>query len=156
MFAVLCHLLLWWHKTSLGWLNHPEGGGFNKGGGCIPPKSRHKTSRAGFKGGFVPHFGGGFMPGTRAWGHFAMPIKNPLYMDMGTLCRSTSTGIMRANNHVKRMVTQEAKTAQNCSAGQGLTAEHPPPPPAGNSAICLQLSSQEWGPPFCQLHNLLD
>ena len=37
-FAVLCHLLLWWHKTTPGWLYHPEGGGFNKGGGFIPQK----------------------------------------------------------------------------------------------------------------------
>ena len=45
LFAVLCHLLLWGHKTTPGWFYHPEGGGFNKGvflfpkrGGCIPPK----------------------------------------------------------------------------------------------------------------------
>ena len=29
-FAVPCHFLLWWHKTTLGWFYHPEGGGFNK------------------------------------------------------------------------------------------------------------------------------
>ena len=38
LFAVLCHLWLWWHKTTLGWIYHPEGGGFNKGGGFIPQK----------------------------------------------------------------------------------------------------------------------
>ena len=45
LFAVLCHLLLSGHKTTLGWFYHPEGGGFNKRGGfipqkgwCIPPK----------------------------------------------------------------------------------------------------------------------
>ena len=38
LFAVLCHLLLWGHKTTPGWFYHPEGGGFNKGGGFIPQK----------------------------------------------------------------------------------------------------------------------
>ena len=31
LLAVLCHLLLWWHKTTQGWFYHPEGGGFDKG-----------------------------------------------------------------------------------------------------------------------------
>ena len=64
LFAVLCHLLLWWHKTTLGWFYHPEGGGFNKEGGFLPPKgwfyplkSGHKTTRGGFKVGFMPHLG---------------------------------------------------------------------------------------------------
>ena len=35
-FAVLCHLLLLWHKTTLWWFYHPKGGGFNKGGVFIP------------------------------------------------------------------------------------------------------------------------
>ena len=38
LFAVLCHLLLWWHKTTSGWSYHPEEGGCNKGGGFIPQK----------------------------------------------------------------------------------------------------------------------
>ena len=38
LFAVLCHLLLWGHKTTPGWFYHPEGGAFNKGGGFIPQK----------------------------------------------------------------------------------------------------------------------
>ena len=37
-FAVLCHLLLWWHKTTPGWLYHPKGCGLIKGGGFIPRK----------------------------------------------------------------------------------------------------------------------
>ena len=38
LFAVLCHLLLWWHKTTPGWFYHREGDGFNTGGGFIPQK----------------------------------------------------------------------------------------------------------------------
>ena len=38
-FAVLCHLLLWWHKTTLGWFYHPERGGFiPQKGWLYPPK----------------------------------------------------------------------------------------------------------------------
>ena len=88
-FAVSCHFLLWWHKTSLGWFYHPEGGGFNKGGGFIPHKgwlyppkvvvlspkkggfiphkSGDKTSRGGFKGGFNPHLGVVLCRGPPAW-----------------------------------------------------------------------------------------
>ena len=36
LFAVLCHLLLWRHKTTPGSFYHPKGAGFNKGGGFIP------------------------------------------------------------------------------------------------------------------------
>ena len=43
LFAVLCHLLLWWHETIPGWFHHPEGVSFNKGGGCIPQR-----------GGYIP------------------------------------------------------------------------------------------------------
>ena len=35
LFAVLCHLLLWVHKTTVRWFYHPEGGGYNKGGGWL-------------------------------------------------------------------------------------------------------------------------
>ena len=39
LFAVLCHLLLWGHKTTLGWIYHPEGGGFiPQKGWFYPPK----------------------------------------------------------------------------------------------------------------------
>ena len=39
LFVVLCHLLLWWHKTTPGWFYLPEGRVFNRGGGgCIPQK----------------------------------------------------------------------------------------------------------------------
>ena len=41
LFAVSCHLLLWWHcqrKTATGWIYHLEEGAFNKGGGLIPRK----------------------------------------------------------------------------------------------------------------------
>ena len=38
-FALLCCVLFfWWHKTTLGWFYHPEGGGFNKESGFIPHK----------------------------------------------------------------------------------------------------------------------
>ena len=45
LFAVLFHLLFWWHKTAPGWFITPKGVGLIKGvvlfpkrGGCIPPK----------------------------------------------------------------------------------------------------------------------
>ena len=76
-FAVLCHLLLWWHKGTLVLFYHPKGGGFIKTGGfvpqkrwlyppvvlsppkggVIPPKSGHKNTQGGFQGGFIPHLG---------------------------------------------------------------------------------------------------
>ena len=84
LFAVLSHLVLCWHKTTPGWFYRPEGGGFNKGGGFIPPKgwlyppkgvvlspekggfiplkSGHKTTR----GGFIPHLGVFLCPGPGA------------------------------------------------------------------------------------------
>ena len=80
LFAVLCHLLLWWHKTTLGWFYNREKCGFNNVGSFSPQKgwlnlpravvvspkkvvlssvrkSRHKTIRGGSNGGFIPHLG---------------------------------------------------------------------------------------------------
>ena len=52
LFAVLCHLLLWGHKTTLGWSYHPQGGGF------IPQKGWLYTPQwvvlSPKRGGFIP------------------------------------------------------------------------------------------------------
>ena len=64
LFAVLCHLLLWWHKTTAGWFYPPEGGCFitpkgvvltrgvvlfPKRGGCIPPVGGLTPLKVGIK-----------------------------------------------------------------------------------------------------------
>ena len=83
LFVVLCHLLLWWHKTppggfitpkgvvltrpQQGWLYLPKGAVLSpKRGGFICLKSGHITTQGGSKGGFLPHFGAGFMSGTNS------------------------------------------------------------------------------------------
>ena len=90
LFAVLCHLLLWGHKTTPGWFYHSEGGGFNKGGGFIPQKGWFyppkgvvlSPLKVGIKPPGVvlrvvyPPFGGGFMPGPTTTRGLTCPHKN--------------------------------------------------------------------------------
>ena len=73
LFAVLCHWLHWWHKTTprvvlsppRGWFYSPKGVGVSpQRGGFIPLKSGHQPTRGGFKGGFIPPHLEVFMPGT--------------------------------------------------------------------------------------------
>ena len=55
-----------------GWLYAPKGVFLSpKRGGFIPHKSGHKTTRGGFKGGFIPHLGVVLCPGPN--NHRGMP-----------------------------------------------------------------------------------
>ena len=137
LFAVLCHLLLWGHKTTPKGVVLTRGGGFIPQKGFIPFKSGHETTRGGFKGGFMPHLGVVLCPGPSA--SLSLVCMTPVQCRVPPMGATTVT------------VTATA-TSENGSNHWPLTRSHP------NTPILLTLLpyAPKWGPTWKPLLPLVN